>query len=504
MRLRALPDFSPLRIFFFTVALGGAAGVDFVASSMMGIAGTHIRGGVHASPEDFLWSMTSYAAMASVANLMLARIARHTSYRSFTVIGLIIAIVGSLLCALSETPFELAIARGVQGLGAGGLFAASRIIMQLLATRDERGALYFGFNIGSQGLLAITPWLAAELVESAAWQMVFAIQVVLALVVLVLVLLTYPRRVPPPGGLWALDIDPMDWTVVILFSLGAMVLMHGLGDLRFYEFASSPAVALTPLLGFALIGAAFVRLRSESKLWLDPHALLGRRFLIGILFYAIYYFLNGLWNYLIPTLLQSGFGFGFQVTGAALTWASTVSLGAMMCFSLVAPRMFGRRRYIAFGYVLFSAALLMLSLRTMSGASMAAILPALLLQSLTVPFVMAQVAGMTFVDFDEDDFQDAYAFKNIVRQIATASGTGAASLWLQYGETVARTHLIERITPFDLGGVPPMPEVMRMATALQTQATLVASANLLSWLAVFCGCVAVIALLIRWRTTPVA
>ena len=57
MKLRALPDFSPLRVFFFTIALGGAAGVDFVASSMMGIAGTHIRGGVHASPEDFLWSI---------------------------------------------------------------------------------------------------------------------------------------------------------------------------------------------------------------------------------------------------------------------------------------------------------------------------------------------------------------------------------------------------------------------------------------------------------------
>lgn len=82
---------------------------------------------------------------------------------------------------------------------------------------------------------------------------------------------------------------------------------------------------------------------------------------------------------------------------------------------------------------MFAAALLMLSLRTLTDVSMDVILPALFLQGLTVPFVMAQVAGMTFVDFTEDDFQHAYAFKNIVRQIATAAGTGAASLWLQYG-----------------------------------------------------------------------
>jgi MFS family permease len=499
MKLRALPHFSPLRVFFFTLALGAAAGVDFVASSMMGIAGTHIRGGVHASPEDFLWSMTSYAAMASVANLMLGRIARHASYRTFTVAGLMIAAIGSLLCALCETPLELTIARAVQGFGAGGLFAASRILIQLVAARDERPPLFIGFNIGSLGLSAITPWLAAELVESAAWQMVFVIQVVLALAVIVLVVLTYPHRVTPSGGIFEIDIDPMDWPVVILFGLGAMVLMHGLGDLRFYELASSPSVALTPLVGFVLIGAAFARLHREPNLWLNPAALLGRRYLVGILFYAIYYFLNGLWNYLIPTLLQSGFGFGFQVTGEVLTWASTLSLLAMLCFSTIAPKVFGRRRYIALGYVMFAAALLLLSLRTMSGASMAVILPALFLQGLTVPFVMAQVAGMTFAEFAEDDFQHAYAFKNIVRQIATASGTGAASLWLQYGEAIARTRLVARMTLFDMGGMPSPNELAQMGSMLETQATLVASANLLSWLAIFCGAVAAAALVIRWR-----
>jgi MFS family permease len=501
MKLRALPHFSSLRVFFFTIALGGATGVDFVASSMMGIAGTHIRGGVHASPEDFLWSMTSYAAMATVANLMLGRIARHTSYRSYTIGGLIVAAIGSLLCALCDTPLELTFARAVQGFGAGGLFAAARILIQLVSARDERAPLFIGFNIGSFGLSAVTPWLAAVLVESAAWQMVFVIQVVLALAVLVLVVLTYPSRVTPPGDLWEIDIDPMDWWVVILFGLGAMVLMHGLGDLRFYELASSPSVALTPLVGFLLVGAAFLRLHREPNLWLDPHALLGRSYLVGLLFYAIYYFLNGLWNYLIPTLLQSGFGFGFQVTGEVLTWASLLSLLAMMCFSVVAPKVFGRRRYISLGYVMFSAALLMLSLRTLTDVSMAVILPALFLQGLTVPFVMAQVAGMTFVDFTEDDFQHAYAFKNIVRQIATAAGTGAASLWLQYGEAIARSRLVDRITVFDLGGMPAMPDMMRMTTMVETQATLVASANLLSWLAIFCAVVAVFALVIRWRAT---
>ncbi|MBB3258078.1 hypothetical protein F4827_002946 [Paraburkholderia bannensis] len=46
-----------------------------------------------------------------------------------------------------------------------------------------------------------------------------------------------------------------------------------------------------------------------------------------------------------------------------------------------------------------------------------------------------------------------------------------------------------------------MPDMMHMATMVETQATLVASANLLSSLAIFCAVVAVFALLIRWRAT---
>lgn len=354
--LSSHPELSATRVYLIGLALGCATGVDFWASAMMGVAGTHIRGGVHASPEDFLWALTSYAAAAVVANLMLRRLAHDISYRGFTLMGLALASIGALLCALSHNPLELTLARAIQGLGAGGLFAASRIIIQIAAAREERRPLFIGFNIGSMGVPALAPWITARLVESADWQLVFVLQAGIALLTLLFVLVTYPRRLTATVPPWQVDLHEMDWVTVILLGAGALTLLHGLGDLRFYELASSPSVALTPTIGIAFFVAAFAHLHGHPDPWLDPKLLTGRRFLAGLSFYELYYFLNGLWTYVVSTTLQSGLGFTFQTTGTVLTTTGLIGFSAALAFTFGGTLLVGARRYIAFGYVLFASA----------------------------------------------------------------------------------------------------------------------------------------------------
>lgn len=491
------PDLSAARVYLIGLALGCATGVDFWASAMMGVAGTHIRGGVHASPEDFLWSMTSYAAAAVVANLMLRRLARDISYRGFTLAGLAIAGFGAVLCALSRNSLELSLARAVQGFGAGGLFAASRIIIQIAAAREERRPLFIGFNIGSMGLVALAPWITAQLVESADWQMVFVLQGGIALLTLIFVLATYPKRLTATRAPWDVDVQDMDWVTVILLGAGALTLLHGLGDLRFYELASSPSVVLSPIIGLVFLAAAIAHLRGHPDPWLDPKLLLGRRFLVGLTFYAIYYFLNGLWTYVVSTMLQGGLGFTFQTTGTVLTTTGLIGFAAAMAFTFGGTLLVGTRRYIAIGYLLFARSAWLLSQRMMTGASIAVLLPALAMQSLTVPFILMLVAGLTWADFNVDDFAHGYQFKNIVRQIATAGGTGLASLWLQYGEVMARTQLIAKVTPFDFPQGIEQTELLRLSQLIDQQATLVSTSNLFALLAFTCVAIAAIAVMQR-------
>ena len=137
-RLDALPRVTRGGVFLLGLALGCATGVDFVATSILATGAVQIRAGIYATPDDFLWCFTAYAAAAIVANLMLRRIACFISYRGFSLLGLAIAIGGSLLCAVSNNIVQLSLALAVQGLGAGGLFAAARTLIQMIAAPAER------------------------------------------------------------------------------------------------------------------------------------------------------------------------------------------------------------------------------------------------------------------------------------------------------------------------------------------------------------------------------
>jgi len=502
--LGALPRVTRGGVLLMGLALGCATGVDFVATSMLATGAVQIRAGIYATPDDFLWCFTAYAAAAIVANLMLRRVADLISYRGFTMLGLTIAIGGALLCAVSDNIVQLSLALAVQGLGAGGLFAAARTLIQMIAAPQERPRLLWPFVLGAIGMLAAAPWLTATLILDASWRLIFIVQAITAAATLLLVSVTYPHRITPsrptllprPPGIDT--IAAMDWYTVLLLGLGALVLVHGLADLRLYTAASTPIVVARPLGGAVLMGLAFLRLHRHPDPWLNTHRLGGSRYLTGLGFYATYSFVAGLWNYLIPIVLQLGLGFSFETTGMMTTLTGAAGVVAGILYVLLGARLPGSRRWLALGYVMLAGAAWMLATRLTTDLSLGRVVPALLLQSLALPFSLIVVARLTFLDTPLDDFSHTYQFKNIVRQVASAAGTGAAAQCLQYGEALARTHLVARVNPFSMTPLPHGAALISLSQQIDQQAVLLAGANLLAIVAPGCLLVAGFALWQRW------
>ncbi len=84
------------------MVIGLATGVDYMSNLMFSIAGPHIEGGVLASQDVYLWAVTAYAAAASLAILVMGRLADHMTYRKHTLLSLGVFIVGTLMCAAAE------------------------------------------------------------------------------------------------------------------------------------------------------------------------------------------------------------------------------------------------------------------------------------------------------------------------------------------------------------------------------------------------------------------
>lgn len=485
--LASHPEMGHTRVSAFGLTLGLVTGIDFSAALMMGVASQHIQGGVGAAPGDYLYAVSAYAASAVLMNMVLDQFARRISYRRFTLASLLVFVLGALICAEATTPTGLIGGKAVQGLGAGGLFAASRILAQLVSTPAERGALMLRFGIGAFGLLAVTPWLTGVFLDDIGWRAVFLFQAGIALPVMLAVALTYPRRAPrdphPP-------VSTLDWPAALAGAAGALVLLHTLQEMRYTRFFSGPEMPLMAALGVALIAVCGWRLHRHPDPWIDLSRLAGRRYLFGLGFYALYYLLSAIWSYLLPTLTQSGLGLTFRTTSMLLSTSGTVAAIAAVALTVAMPLVFRKRRIIAAGFVVYACAAMLLSQRLMSGTPDYALVPVVLLEGLTPALLMVQVASMTYLDVPVEDFSHAYQFKNVCKQIATAVGTGLASMFMQDGVATHRTHLVEHVTRFEPAlqqpGALSAQALARLSAEIDRQANLLAGIDVLHGFALIC------------------
>ncbi|RQO77214.1 MFS transporter [Aquitalea sp. FJL05] len=485
--LQAHPECRPWQVRLFGLTLGLVTGADFVAVSMMGVAGGAIQGGVSAAPQEYLWALTSFAVGAVLVNLLLGRFATLISYRRYTQWALLLFMAGSVGCALAEGIASLALARLFQGLGGGGLFTASRILLQLVAQPRERKPLMYGFLLGLFSLAGISPWLSALLVEDWGWQAIFWLQAAFVPVLLLLVRLSYPRHAGAPTRMQA---GELDWVAVAAVGLGALLVLHTLEDLRFLRLAARPGMWLALLGGTLLLGLAWRRSHTHPDPWLQLHALLRRRYLMGLAFYALYYLCNGIWSYLLSTLLQRGLGFDFVTTGRVISLGGMVTV-AMALVYLYASRWLTRRHHLlAIGFALLALCCLWLAQAAMPGAALANLLPAILLHGLVPILSVLQIAAMTYAEVQVEDFAHAYQLKNIMRELAGALGTGLATLQLQAGEAEARLSLLGRLDGVTLrqweGGADAA-SLAQLSTQVTQQAVLIASDHALLSLAALAG-----------------
>ncbi|WP_189535043.1 MFS transporter [Paludibacterium paludis] len=485
--LRAHPECPPWQVHLFGLTLGLVTGADFVAVGMMGFAGGAIQGGLGATQQEFLWTLSAFASGAIVANLLLGRIATAIGYRRYTQWALRVFMLGSLACALADSITALSVARGLQGLGGGGLFSASRILLQLVSRPDERKRLMRGFLGGCFALSALSPWLSALLAEHVGWQAIFLLQAAYAPCLMLLVHLVYPRHSGTPTRLEA---GSLDWAAVLALGVGSLMVLHVLEDVRLLRFAAEPALAGWLVTGLLSIAYAGVRLLGHRHPWLDLGRLAGRRYLTGLALYTAYYLFSGVWSAVLAALLMRGLGFDFATSAMVFTLGGLITVGASQLYLAYSRWLANRRALLVAGWLTLSASAWWLARSAMPGADLAALMPAILLHGLVPVLSVFQIGALTYLDLGAADYAHAYQLKNMLRELAGAVGTGFACLQMQDYEAQARHALIRGLDDGALaraGLTADMPALARIAEEIARQAVLLACDHTLRGLAAMAG-----------------
>jgi len=416
--------------------LGLVTAVDFWSSLSVLLAAEEIQAGMHASPSEFLWIITLYAGSGIATLPLIERASRRWHYRNLIASGIALYLAGALLAAMSNSLWLLIPARVLQGIGGGGLFTMSRVYLQLVTPQSERPAQLRAYIIGLLGGVAPLPWLTAVLVQACGWRASFLLQAAFALLMLIVVLLKLRAERHTPRSLGSLD-----WLTSLSFALGMMLLLHGLEGLELARFGAGQLSVLS--LAMACLGFTIWRSRQHPDPLLRLNVLNGRRYLVGLGFYGLYYIVNGATSYLYPRLFDQALGLGLSATGALQSFSAIVTVVCLPLYFRFASRLGDRRRLIAWGFACAAAGMVWLSFAASHEASWQSLLGPMALKALFPILGVIQIAGLTYTEVPHEDFSHAYALKNIVRLIASAFSAGLVSQYWLINVSRCREELLQ-------------------------------------------------------------
>lgn len=175
------------------------------------------------------WVITAYLLASTAVAPVFGTLSDIYGRRAMIIVSLSLFIGGSILCAIAPSMTVLILARGLQGLGGGGIMPIVQTVISDVVTPRERGQYqaYFSGVWMAAGIGG--PVLGGFFAEHLHWSMVFWINVPLGLLALA-------RLLPKMGKIPVFHRKrKVDWLGGVLLMASAVVIMLVLtwGGIRF-------------------------------------------------------------------------------------------------------------------------------------------------------------------------------------------------------------------------------------------------------------------------------
>lgn len=214
--------------------------------------------------EQISWVVSAYLLSSTATTLLYGKLSDIHGRRQLLEIGIILFIIGSVLCAAAGTFWQLVAARAVQGAGGGGLMALSMTIIGDMVAPRERGR-YQGYIAAIFATASVAgPVLGGYLTEYLSWHWIFLINLPLGAIALLLAHRTL-GRLPVRHGQARVDY----WGAVLMVSGVVCLLLLVTGGGSIFRWTSVAALGLA-LSTVVLLGLFIRRERRAPEALLPP------------------------------------------------------------------------------------------------------------------------------------------------------------------------------------------------------------------------------------------
>lgn len=290
--------------------------------SMINIALPQIARSLDASLGATVWVSNGYLLSAAMTLAIFAALSSRIGFRSIFAFGLGLFTLASVGCALSSSLDMLVIMRVLQGIGGAATLSIGPAILRSVFPNRLLGRI-LGLNallIGTS--TAIAPILGGTILSTLSWQWLFAINIPLGIIALLLTLRVIPNNP-------ALKREPFDYAGALLsaVALGALIMAAdafthpGNSDLTTAVIFASIAI---------LTGLAFIWVQQRvTKPLLPLNIFASSRFSLAALTSLASFVSQGITFIALPFLFQSVYGYSALVSALLFTpWPIGIILAA--------------------------------------------------------------------------------------------------------------------------------------------------------------------------------
>jgi EmrB/QacA subfamily drug resistance transporter len=280
----------------------------------------------------YSWVFSAYLLMNSVTVLIYGKLSDLFGRKPILSFGIIIFLLGSILCGFATSMKTLIIFRLIQGFGAGAVMPIATTIVGDIYTAEERAKVQ-GYLSSVWGISAITgPAVGGLLVQYVSWRYVFWINIPLGILSLV--------------GLWLFLHENVEKKKHQIDYLGATLLTLTISSLMFvlveagsrWSWGSWQTLGLLALCTFSLIGFVFQEGRASEpvmpfSIWKERSIFIANTTSLatGIMLIGISSFLP---TFVQGVMEQTPIVAGFTLTTMSIGWPLASALAGRMLVTI--------------------------------------------------------------------------------------------------------------------------------------------------------------------------
>jgi EmrB/QacA subfamily drug resistance transporter len=357
------------------------------------------------------WTANAYLVTLSSLILIGGSLGDLFGERRIYMIGVAGFGVTSLFCALAPTIEVLVVARALQGVFGAVLTPAALAVITATFPPAERGRAIGAWTAWGGIGTVLGPLIGGQLVDTASWRWIFAINIPIVLATLFLVTRVMTVSRPRPAD------ARVDVVGAVLCALGLAGITYGLIEQPRMGWGSVDV--WLPMVGGALLFTGFILWERFSSHPMLPLSLFGRRnFTIGNVETFSMYAGLGLLFFFLVLFLQ-------QVAGYSAVEAGTTTIPVTIMMFLLSTRFgaladkHGPRFFMGVGPLIAAAGLALFTRLDENVNYPTDLLPALLIFALGLSMTVAPLTATVLADADESNAGIASGTNNAIARVAS-------------------------------------------------------------------------------------